>query len=456
MTLPRLKLNSSGYLNLVPTFPKDSIFKNKNFFLLWGAQALTQVGVRLFDFVLAIQIFKVTGSNASVSYLIVAYALPALVFSAIAGVLVDRWNKKGTLILVNLVRALIVLGFIFIVKTFWIILVFAFLLSLVTQFFIPIEGSIIPQIVKRKNLLTANSLFTLTLYTSSVLGFMGAGPLIKAFGDRGAYVVISLMFFTATIFATCLSNVEKKSIFAFLNKKIAPPVSIIKTQIYEGLKLVKSKPLIQKSIILLAFSQTIVGMFMALMPGLAVNILGLQAEDSSLLLIGPAAIGMVLGAVIVSRFGKKVGKFALINTGVFLSAVTFMTMSFIPDFDRQHLLDSFDFTFPINETFMPVEVRSGIVVSSALLALLSGFFNSFIVIPSTTTLQEQTTNKNRGKIYGFLQTVITASGAIPILFAGIAADALGISLVLRIISIIILVCFFIIVKFYGLRSASNK
>jgi|GEM_PF-613158 len=430
-----LKLNQSGF------FKGDSTFANLQFLNLLAAQALTQVGVRLFDFVLAIQIFNVTGSNASVSYLILSYGLPALLFSSIAGVLVDRWNKKGTLILINLLRGIVVVTFIVATKSFLIILFFAFLLSLITQFFVPIEGSLIPMIVKRRNLLSANSVFTLTLYSSSVLGFMGAGPLIKTLGDRGAYIFVAGVFFIATLLVVFLPNKDKKQLFGFFKKSNHINVFTIADQIKEGLKIVKSSKYIKKSIIFMGMSQVIVGMFMALMPGFAVSILGLSAEDSSLLLIGPASIGMVVGAVIIAKFGNGHSKSKIVSLGVFMSFVSFLLMSFLPEFNRNHMLDSFDFTFPINKGFMPVDVRSGIVLSAIALTFITGMFNSFIVIPSTTLLQEKTSSKNRGKIYGFLQTVITAGGALPILFAGIFADFFGISYVLRIISIIILIMF---------------
>lgn len=436
-----MKVLVTEKLNRVGLFKDDSLFTNLHFLNLWAAQGLTQVGVRLFDFVLAIQIFKVTGSNASVSYLILSYALPALLFSSIAGVLVDKWNKKGTLILINLLRGIVIVAFLLTTKTFSSILFFAFLLSLITQFFVPIEGSLIPMIVKKKHLLSANSVFTLTLYSSSVLGFMGAGPLIKTLGDRGAYVFVALMFFIATFLVVLLPNKDKKHLFGFFKKSNHINVFTIATQIKEGLKIVQSSQYIKKSIIFMAMSQIIVGMFMALMPGFAVSILGLAAEDSSLLLIGPASIGMVVGAIIVAKFGNGHSKSKIVSLGVFMSFVVFLLMSFLPEFNRNHMLDGFDFTFPIDESFMPVEVRRGIVLSATALTFVTGMFNSFIVIPSTTLLQEKTNSKNRGKIYGFLQTVITAGGAIPILFAGIFADYFGISYVLRIISIIILIMF---------------
>lgn len=455
MTLIESK-DSQNPLTIFPSPMGGSIFSNGNFMYLWGAQLLTQIGVRLFDFVLAIQIFKATGSNAAVSYLILVYALPAIILSALAGVLVDGWNKKGTLIIINILRAILVVIFILLTKSFAVILLFAFLMSVVTQFFIPVEGSLIPAIVRKNHLLTANSIFTITLYAASILGYMCAGPLIKAFGDVGSYVFVSLMFFVAFFLVMLLPNIERTDLFSFLHKKRRRGFLIVYSELKEGLNVVKMSGKIQKSLIFMGVANIVVGMYMGLMPGLSVSILGLTAEDSSVFLVGPAAIGMVMGGIFVSKLGKKVGKGKMVNIGILGSSIAFMLISFMREIEREHLLQTFDITLPTNQAFLPIEIQKDIVLIGVILALAAGFLNSFIIIPSTTILQEETTSKNRGKIYGFLQTLITAGGAIPIVIAGVAADMFGIPAVFRVISILIFVLFILSIIFYGFNGESKN
>ncbi len=428
--------------------PKGSLFSNVGFLSLWGAQILTQIGIRLFDFVLAIDIFKLTKSNASVSFLILSYGAPALLFSSFAGILVDKWNKKGTILAVNLLRFLLIFSFIYVNKNVPIILLYAFLASLVSQFFVPAEGSLIPLLVRKDNLLTANSLFTLTYYSSTALGFIGAGPLIFTLGGKGAYIFISLLFLVSSFLTIFIPNKEKKFLFSFLLRKNKVTKEFIFSQLKEGLYLIRRTPTLKYALLFMSISQIIVAMYMSLMPGLAVTILGLRPEDSSIYLMGPSALGMVLGAIFISRFGKKIGVYNLIKLGALGTGIAFAFISKLPNLQK---ISTFIQVSKVlanissDNLYLHYRVDTPLVLSGVFLALLSGFFNSFITVSCNTLIQKYAGVKNRGKVYGFLQTIVNSSGAIPVILGGISADYLGISTVFAFLSVIIFIVIFFVI-----------
>ncbi|NCT55884.1 MFS transporter [bacterium] len=425
----QIKKDSTFSLDL---FPGDTLLSNTGFLNLWFAQILTQVGVKLFDFVLAIQIYKQTGSNASVSYLILAYGLPAVLFSSWAGVLIDRWRKKTTLVFISLLRFSLILLFIPLHSNFFFILLFAFLLSLVSQFFIPLEAVLIPRLVEKKHLITANSFFTLTLYSSAVVGFMGAGPLLKSVGDLGSFVFIASLFLVAGFLGLLLplSSNKKVSIFSSRHKNlfIDKPWNSIK----QGLKIVSKDPALKLGILLMGVSQIMVAMFMSLTPGLTTRVLGLVPEDASVYLIGPAAFGMVLGAALISRIGGFLTRKRLVKIGLLGSSLTFLGFSLLPEVRY----------FSIEEHLTLLNYSVTLIVGIGIaLSVLAGFFNSFVSISCNTSLQSRVSFKNRGKVFGFLQSIVAVSGALPILLSGILADRVGVTNVFGYLSLLIIIVF---------------
>ncbi|HEX2754078.1 MAG TPA: MFS transporter, partial [Candidatus Limnocylindrales bacterium] len=90
------------------------VFRNRPFLLLWLAQAATQIGGNMVIFGLTVIISKSTGSTTAVSALILTFLLPAVLFSALAGVFVDRLDRRLVLILTNVLRGLAFIGMFFV------------------------------------------------------------------------------------------------------------------------------------------------------------------------------------------------------------------------------------------------------------------------------------------------------------------------------------------------------
>src|SRR5689334_10057910 len=90
-----------------------AVLRNRNFLYLWLAQLLSQTAQQMINYVLVVQVDALSKSSTAVSGIIIAFTLPAILFSAIAGVYVDRQPKRRVLIVTNAGRALTMLGYIF-------------------------------------------------------------------------------------------------------------------------------------------------------------------------------------------------------------------------------------------------------------------------------------------------------------------------------------------------------
>ncbi|BCX10859.1 MAG: hypothetical protein KatS3mg066_4718 [Fischerella sp.] len=177
------------------------VLKNPNFLALWGGQVFCQLADKVY-LVLMIALINThfqTGAqtiSAWVSALMITFTIPAVLFGSLAGAFVDRWSKKMVLVGTNIWRGILVL---IIPSLLWltqdwqpiamlpvgfvIILGITFLVSTLTQFFAPAEQAAIPLVVKEKDLLSANSLYTTTMMASVIIGFAIGEPLLAA-ADR--------------------------------------------------------------------------------------------------------------------------------------------------------------------------------------------------------------------------------------------------------------------------------
>src|SRR5213082_317348 len=170
-----------------PSTPRTTSFrgvlKNRNFVLLWLAQLISLTILNAANFGVIVVVNDTTHSVVMVGLAIIAFTLPALPFSAIAGVLVDRLDKRTVLWVSNVLRMLmmllIVVSLLYDRTNLWPLYVLTFMTSLIGQFFIPAEGASIPLIVGEQELVPALSLFNITITLSMAIGFLLLGSVVS-------------------------------------------------------------------------------------------------------------------------------------------------------------------------------------------------------------------------------------------------------------------------------------
>ena len=153
------------------------VLRNRNFMLIWSAQGLSQIAYHAVNFALVVVAETVTRSSTAVSLIILSFSLPAILFSGLAGVLVDRASKRKVMVVTTAART-VVLGLLLLVNLEWpwpllmgMLYLMTFVFSTLSQFFGPAEGALIPQLVPKRHLIAANSLFNLTLFGAQLIGF---------------------------------------------------------------------------------------------------------------------------------------------------------------------------------------------------------------------------------------------------------------------------------------------
>lgn len=389
--------------------PFFEVAHNHNFRSLWLGQIISQVALNLLSFVLAIQVYQETYSNTAVSLMLLTFALPAILFGLISGSIVDKLDKKSVLVFCNLSRGFILLGYFVTTSSLFFLYFWSVVISLLTQLFIPAEAPSIPQLVKKDNLLTANSLFTITFYLSTVLGTVSAGPFLKIFGIQTIFLIMSGLMFTASLFTLRLPSLqaEKKFKFSLNLKSISEPI-------WEGLTFIRQHSRIRRSLFLMTFSQALISTLAVLAPGFADKILKIDIKDVSLLVMGPSAVGLIAGAYLVGILARKLLKGMIILSGIITAGSALILLSIFSFID-----------FP------------SLFIIIAFLLFIIGMSNSFINVPSSTILQLETEARLRGRIYGVLTSLTAGISILPVLLSGILADTVGISKTLLFIGLVV-------------------
>jgi len=180
---------------------------------LWLGQMISFLGDAMAYNTMTLAVIRMandagTSAGRLLSLIFVLSALPSLVLGMVAGTLVDRANRKQVMIVADILRGILALGFLFVhsLDQVWIFVVVSVLLSTVSTFFFPARTALLPLILDKKQLLAANGLAQLTHTLSFVAGAGAAGVLVgRANATAPSFLVDSLSFFVSAWFIARIS-----------------------------------------------------------------------------------------------------------------------------------------------------------------------------------------------------------------------------------------------------------
>ena len=191
---PSAEPASSGYLELLRF--------NPNFRRLWIADIASLFGDWLNTIALYTLVRALTSSPFALGLVLVIKVLPFAVASPFAGFLVDRFDRRLLMVVADLLRALVVLGFVFIDESSELVWLYplAALQMMIGAVFIPARSAVIPSITTARELLTANALSAMTWSSLLAVGAAIGGFVTAGFGVRTVFVVDSLTYLVSAVF----------------------------------------------------------------------------------------------------------------------------------------------------------------------------------------------------------------------------------------------------------------
>lgn len=191
----------------------DLLRRNANFRNLWLGSVISQFGDWFNVIASAEVISRLTDSGTALSFLFLARFLPLFVFSPIAGVLADRFDRKRIMVLSDVLRGVTVLGFLFIrdpgdIWVFYLLTVLQFSLS---ALFTPARGAVLANVVRPDELVAANALDSLTWSTMLALGAFTGGVVAAFFGAEAAFLADSGSFLLSAFFIARIALPERRA-----------------------------------------------------------------------------------------------------------------------------------------------------------------------------------------------------------------------------------------------------
>jgi len=404
------------------------VFSDRYFLYLWVGEVFTQIASNLFNFFLLLVVYQLTHSNTAVSGVVLSFTVPAIFFGSIAGVYVDRWNKKYVLVITNCIRAFLLILLAFNLHNVVMLYVISFLFAIFVQFFIPAESPMIPLVVRKQFLLSANALFGLAIFGSILIAYVLSGPILILLKPFQA-----VLFFAAMLLigAFIISFIQPEYAKPVLTQTKAKPLHFFK-DILQTLSIVRQTKAIVHSLFLLSLSQILTLILATIAPGYATQVLGIPVEQFPIIFVTPAAIGMVTGAVVLVNMFHNHPKEKIISVGIFLSGIAMLLLPFGSKVASKEIIQDINL-------YLPHAFSITIFHIIAFLAFILGVANAFVFVPANTRLQEYTSDEMRGKIYGFLNMFIGILSLIPIIVVGGLSDLVGVSNVIIGIGVCLLI-----------------
>jgi MFS family permease len=273
----------------------DLLRRNRNYRFAWTGQVVSEIGDHFNNIAVFSLALATTHSGLVVSGVMLARAVPAMLAGPLAGVILDRLDRRTVMITSDLIRAAVAVLFVLTVHQPrpWLLYALSGLLMFASPFFTAGRAAILPRIASPEELHTANSLTQTTQWTTTTIGTLIGGFSAAKFGYSTAFVINSLSFMVS---AWCIGRLRlpaggtRPPVMAMTEADVMRPFR----EYVEGLRYMKAQPL------LLAIA--LLGVGWASGGGAAQILFSLFGE--LVFNRGPAGIGIIWAA---AGFGLIVG-----------------------------------------------------------------------------------------------------------------------------------------------------
>ncbi len=391
-----------------------ALLKNRNFCRLWVAQFSTLTMVYGLGLAGVVLVEEQTRSSAQTGLVIASAILPAFLASLVSGAVVDRWGRKRVLLASHLARVVVGLGFWagtqFLSPSLVLATVYTVNVAGATfsQFAMPAELAMLPDLVDSTRLLSANALYQLSMLLAEGLGIVVLSPLvIKLFGAPAAGMVGAGLCLLGVILVATLprdpSRVSQTKSWSLMWRDLW-------ADLQGGWLTIARDRLLSLVVIQATLAAALLLVLMSLVPGLLVRHLGLSVEDAPLLLL-PGGLGFVLGAILITRRDKQPSRPAVIAVGLTGLGVGIGLLSvFSGETGRLWLI-------------LPLILGIGVMLA-------------LVIIPARVVLQERPPAAMRGRVIAAQLALANAAAVLPLLLGGSLADQLGIRPVMGLLGLL--------------------
>ena len=400
------------------------VLANRGFLILCLAQIIAQTAQNAILYALIVVVLDLTESATSTSIVVLAYVVPTVVFGVFAGVLVDRWSKRRLLILTNVGRAVTAMAFFFARDHFLALYGITIVFASFGQLFTTSNAASIPFMVSRKQLISANSLFSGGFTLAQITGLIVLSPLIlKTAGPGALFASAAGAFVVASVLTRFLPYIggdgEEELEGTFPGwEELRSAVS----EFLVALRILRADSMSTLAMAHIAASSTLVLLFAIIVPRYMQAVLEVGPDDA-VAVFAPVAIGALFGLRAVPWIVARLGKVKTVSLGLFGLAICLSAFG---------LVETLAAGLERTEQFNPfgadrVFGLSILVALTMFFAGPMGFSYALLNAPAQTLLHERTPVEMRGRVFASQMVLANGVALVPLVVAGGIADLYGVS-----------------------------
>jgi len=377
--------------------------RKPDFALLWLAGLISVAGDYALIAALPVHAFMLTGSAAA-GGVFAATLVPRVLLGSIAGVYVDRWDRKRTMVLADILRAACILP-LFAVSSadlLWLLYLVRLVTGIVGLVFDPAENALLPKLVGEEHLISANALNALNDNLGRLVG-PAVGGVLYASGGIGAVVLVDAVSFlgSAALIAAIRTNARVEQA---TGDSPHSPLTRLTQELRDGLSLVGRNPVISAILVSIGIGMLAEGTFQVGFAPLVLEVFDGGAQGAGIVLSAQAIGGLIAGAL-VARAASKVAPKWLFASGLLGLGIADLGM--------------------VNAATIAGAGPSAVAVAAAFM-VIAGFPAVALNASAMGIVQMETVDAFRGRVFGAFTTIQGLSTLAGLVIGTLAIDRFGI------------------------------
>ena len=389
-----------------------AVLRQRNFALVWFAGLISLTGDWFLIVARPLVVYQLTGSVAATALAAASRLLPQLFLGSVAGVFVDRWDRRRTMLACNILLGCCLLSLTLVrsADRLWLLYLQSIVQSALAQFLRPAENALVPRLVNEADLVPANALNGLNNNLARLVGPPLGGLVVAVWGLTGAALIDAATFFIA---AGMLALVQVDGRVVRATADDAPPDHLparawttMWRDLAAGLALVRQNRLIAVIALFWAVSGIGEGLFSSLFAPFVITVLdgGSVAFGT---IVAAQAVGGLVGSAAIGRIGRFISPGRLLGLGAIgLGAIDLCTIN-------AH------------------RVAPGLLLPLIFMVIV-GIPGAGIDVGSATLIQTTVADEYRGRIFGAISAMGALSMLVGTALAGTLGDRLGIVTLLNV------------------------
>jgi MFS family permease len=369
------------------------VLGRRSFALLWSGGLLSLVGDWALITGLPLVVYQLTASTVALGAAVFLNALPRVVVGSVAGVFVDRWDRRRTMLVCDVLLGLGLLPLLLVrsAEDIWLVFVVVLFESTIAQFYRSAEGALIANVVPADDLVSANALNGFSMNAARLAGPAIGSVLVAVSGLRGVALFDAASFFVAAL----------TILFVRIGAVRPPqPAGAVWREWLAGLQIIRRERVPRGLFAFIAVTGVGEGLIATLFVPFATRVMHGNEFTFGALLSAQAAGGLI-GSVLVGHLGQRAPPAALLGVGAVLLGLVDLAIFYAP------------------------LLTPSMLVPLGLMAIV-GIPAAAMVAAQTTLIQTGVADSHRGRLFGSFFATMALSSLIGTVIAGALGDVVGI------------------------------